>query len=319
MLRLLLPLALLAALPLRADPLPQGDFMLGTYIWPDTLLPRYVELQTADDRIDITLSSALPLDFKACDDDGDCLFSTHAATLRGTVEDGKLVISDTQMDPDAVIDPSAQQHAGLPDWALYTGSLVTRLHGASYAATDFGFTLTSGGTTLAFYRGDAAAFAAARAIPIIFELSIVQMAHCEVRSIVPLLQGAPTDDTRRFRNTLGVLARQVDMQNMARALSPLDQASDATNRPRSKHALIDARLPSLIAGLTSDLEPPYADAFWDQLGATLFRDNRAAYDMAIDGYGLALDDAVAFYRHLRAHVAEISAETVCADPSFGFR
>lgn len=310
---------LLAALPARADQLPQGDFMLGAHVWPDILLPRYTTLHIEGDRLDLAFSSPLPLDFEACEESGDCIFETHAASATATLEGGRLTLADVVLDPQARIDPSLKKRSGVSDAEVYTVPLIASIGGARLDETQTGFTLDDGSRTLTFYRGSPTAFAAARAIPVAFELSIAGMAGCEVGQIVPrFLVAAPDAAQTRMLNVLGVLAIMLEQSNHVRALeAPGVDRSEAEQR-EARIARMRASLPAFIASFTRDSDPPLVEAFWEGAGKAVFDGDRADFDSALAAFGPGLDDAIAFFRHVSRNPDRISVEAFCADATLGF-
>lgn len=311
--------ALLLTGPLRADILPQGSFLLGTYIWSDKLLPRYVSLTIDGNTLSLDFSSPLPLDHDACDSEGDCIFRTRAATAQLLLQDQRIVLTEVDIDQNARIDPSAERHAGYPAHDIYTWPLVSMLQGALLSETPTGFRLDTGGLQLDFYRADQVAQNAAQAIPVVFELSIRRMAGCEVRSIAPLfLNPSPNVREQRFLNVLHGLVHQMALDQEGRRLTPYQGNPSPEQMARGRMVAMAMRLPAMMANFHPDPGSAFVEPFWDRVGKKAFKDDRAAYDTAIVGYGAGMSDLVEFYRHLRAINPEITAETVCADPSVGF-
>ena len=49
---------------LRAETVPQGQFMLGTYVWSDKLLPRYATLRIDGTALTLSFSAEYPLNYE---------------------------------------------------------------------------------------------------------------------------------------------------------------------------------------------------------------------------------------------------------------
>ena len=317
-LRGLTPVALLAATPLMAEPLPQGDFMLGTHIWPDDQLPRYATLHIKGETLDIAFSSAMPIDVLACKEKGDCRISAHAATMRATLEDGLVTLTDITLDDTAHVDPHLEETTGQSAATYYTSPLITLLNRAQLSPTETGFTLDFGAGTLDFYRGDETAFTAARYLPILYDQSAHALAGCEVRSILPMLQSPPQSGSEKRRHALlSAIAFLGDLEQKLLAL-PTDPYDPV--QPKDRLALfLTLSLPSLIAIPGEPGEGLDLEAFWGTKGRKVFKDDRAGFDAAVASWGDNLEPLVAFLRRMRDAPTEVTPKAICADPLLGFR
>jgi len=302
-----------ATLPLRAEPLPQGEFMLGTYIWPEIVLPRYATLRIEGEEVSVEFSYPLPLDFIGCEERGACAFHSVAAIAQASLEDGVVRIDGIEEAADAVIDPDLLQRYGQPDHQFYTYPLFGLLHRASVQLSETGFELEGAGGTLEFFRLEGMAQEAAMVLAITHGASITEMAHCDVRQIVPMFL-RPDTDPRVF----SVLAGFIHQWKLTRARGPLN-IDDLTPEEMKRRTLrqVASSLPSYAAAFAPEPGSAFREVFWDTLGQNVFEGDRAAYDSILAGYGDGLDELVAYHRRLKAAEPVVSAKALCADPFLG--
>ncbi|QDC07789.1 hypothetical protein FHY55_00365 [Oceanicola sp. D3] len=309
----------LAALPGRADAPPQGSFMLGSYIWPEHVLPRSVVLTFEGEQMQLHFLYPLPLDHAACDREGVCEPRVQAATATARIDAGKLVLEAFEIDRDAAIEPSTVTHVGMPQDAVYTNFAISFLQMARFAPNAHGFTLDSAGTTLEFFevRGDDAL--AIAALPVIFEQSIAKMAGCEVRALAPLLaETEPTEKEARFQRVVRGFGTSLDYDFAARRAAP--RMAEPTEEERMQAAKLRAAsgLPGMVAGIFRTSEDGGVDEFRAQMGLKMFRDDAEAFDAVVAAYGEALPDMIAFLRYVPTVPDRLNVDGLCADPSLGF-
>ncbi|UYV37541.1 hypothetical protein N4R57_21905 [Rhodobacteraceae bacterium D3-12] len=309
----------LFAAALRADPLPQGQFLLGTYVWPDSILARYTVLSIQGDTLVLRFSYPLPLNFQACERGENCIYDARAATAQLALTGDTLTLSNVEIDTDAPIEPSAEKYTGKPAHALYTTPMLALLNNATLHSTPTGFQLNTGALKLDFYRADDTAIAAAQSLPITHSLSIARLAACEVRAIAPLfLNPSPNADEQRRLNVLTGFVQQLKLEQKTHALNPiLGKPSDA-DKARAKRISLTMRLPVFAAGLFPDPGEPFVEPLWEKPGKAMFNQNRAAYDAALGGYGNGLNDLVEYYRYMRKSAPKPTIQEVCDDPLLGF-
>ncbi|MGR3792858.1 hypothetical protein [Vannielia sp. SX4] len=317
--QLLAATLLLAALPLRADPPPQGSFMLGSAIWPDHVLPRSVRLAFEGEAMELHFVHPLPLDFEACDTTGICESTVQAATATARVDGGKLVLENIEIDESAAIEPSTMKYLEIPQDRIYTAFVISLLQQAGFAPTETGFTLTSAGTPMEFYAVSAEDALTIASIPVVFEQSIAQMGGCEVRALAPLLAKAePTAGEARFIRVLGGFRTMLDYDFAARRAAPFKADLTDAQREEGDKLRSAAKLPAMIGNIFQTPEDGGIEEFRADMGLRMFWDDREALDAAIAAYGEALPDMVAWYRHLRGVGGRVDVATICADPSLGF-
>lgn len=306
--------AFLAA-PAFADPLPQGAFLLAAQPAPDFVLPRYVTLRIAGERMELVYSSPLPLDFEACDRGDGCIFSATGATATATLSEGRVNLTDIVFETDAPLDPSLPG----PAHEVYVTPILGGLQGAILTETPGGFTIDTGTETWVFHALDAAQQAQVMAVPLFYELSIHALDGCEVAALAPLLQSDdPSPGAARFRAALASIAVSVEIAKELRVIAHRDADPQGIDRDVADRLLRLTILPMILSMSDPAGGPTLADAGWAGQGSGLFAGDRAAYDAALAEYGTDIDAHVALLRHLRETSPRITPETVCADPSLGF-
>ncbi len=310
-----LALACAGAFPSAADDLPQGEFLLAAQIVPDEFLARYVTLAIEGDRIDVILSSRLPLDYEACmQDQLACVYRQIAATARAALDGGELQLQDVAIQTDAVIEEQFRHDA--PLYTLITEPLVEVLEKTQFTPTDTGFTLTANGTSLPFYRATTQAQQAIMVFPFMMEMSIRTLGGCEVAAIAPQFEAGGT----AFTDALLAATRVHDLVREADALAPITRDVSAEDEQRASRLNRIASLPQMLAFATDPgpLEPRVEALWTDGPGAAMFNNDRQAFDEAVAGFGSELEPLVGFLTHLRTSGAQPTAEAACGDPSFGF-
>ena len=314
--RLILALMSLAlAAPLHADPLPQGEFLLGTYIWPDAALPRYATLRVDGAALTIELSSALPLNPTECDTTGNCIFGDDLVTAQADVVDGVVRLTSVDVDADAVIDDGPDY----PTHALYAVPLLAGIEAASVSDAPNGFTLTSGLGTIYFYRADAEARAAVQAYPMGLSLSIRQLAGCDVRNLAPLFSRPDlTEGEVMFRDVLRgmAVATQIDAERR-RAAPPLGDR-DTVDQNLVRSLQFAGMIPTFMSFEPTPEGQDPVEVFWSDTGQSMFEGDRAGFDAAVARYGDTLLPLVGFFRHMRGEGVNTDAATQCTDLSLGF-
>lgn len=293
--------------------------MLGSFIWPEHVLPRSVVLTFEGERMTLEFVHPIPLDYEACDREGICETRVQAATATARIDAGKLVLDRFKIDRAAAIEPSTETHLGMPQDAVYTNFAISFLQMARFAPSDHGFTLNSAGTTLEFFevRGDDAL--AIAALPVIFEQSIAQMAGCEVRALAPLLaKDAPTDREARFQRVVRGFGTSLDYDFAARRAAPRMAAPTEAQMVQAAKLRAAFRLPSMVAAIFPTPAEGGLAEFRARIGMKMFDEDAEAFDAAVAAYGEALPDMIAFLRHVRTVSERLSVEAICADPSLGF-
>lgn len=303
----------LTALPLHADSLPQGDFMLGTFILPDTLAPLYMTVTINGTQLSVELSSASPLNHSACEATGTCVYAVNTATA--TVESDGLSFTLTNVDtsPDFPIEIRDERAAH----TAYTETLLDAMHDSALLETDYGFSLISGAGPLEFFATDAAAGDAIRAYAFSLNESIRSLGGCEVRGIAPLF--SRSDLTAReqvFRDALRGFSHATDLDQQRRSLrgSLGEDALLGNDEVTAFSLAID--LPFMMS--RDPDTPDVVEQFWDGFGAILFRDDREAFDAAIAGYGDTIVPLVTVSRHFRESGFAVLGITPCFSLSSQF-
>ncbi len=315
---LLAALALLAC-PASAADLPQGSFLLGTYIWNEAVLPRSVLLTFEGAEMRLAFVHPLPLDFEACDTEGICDTSVEVLTASAVIDEGRLVLDDIELDEDAAIEPTVAEHVGLPqDW-LYTNYAFGFLQMAEFTETANGFQVGQEDARVDFYRVAPEDVLSIIALPVVFEQSIAQMAGCEVRALAPLLaKPDPTPAEARFAAVVRGFGTSLDFDFQARRLTPFKGTPSEADELAAAKLRAAAWMPGRIAGLFRTPEEGGVEEFRQGIGLKMFRDDAEALDAAIAAYGAALPDMVAYFRHVPTVAERLDVEGLCADPSLGF-
>ena len=305
-------LACLTALHAAADPLPRGQFLLGTFIWPETALPLYTTLLVEGDVLRIELSSVMALNITECDTTGDCIYSVDIISAKAEVQDGILRLSNIEIDTD----PALDWREDLPAHMLYATPLLALIDGARVTETPGGLTLTSASGALQFYHTDAEARAAIRAYPFALDASIRTMAGCEVRGLAPLF--TRDDLTARERDFTGALrgfAVGAQINALREQADPWQGDPNLVDDDLVRSLSRAGAIPNLIAFSATDPDVDPVEVFWADLGQSLYDEDRATFDADLARYGDTLDPLIAFLRHLQT--ADIPSN-VCGDLSVGF-
>ncbi|MBF9043455.1 hypothetical protein HKCCE4037_08960 [Rhodobacterales bacterium HKCCE4037] len=300
----------LAATPSAAQPLPDGEYMLGTYIWPDTHLPRYVTLLVYDPYLSIEFSSAIPMNSEVCAETGGCWYSVIGASARVDAASGTLDLSEIGISLEAARLLDDGGHG-----AAYIEPLLALIDGATIAETDTGLTLTQSGQTLEFFETDADTRDAIRAYPITMNVSIIDMGFCDVRTLAPLLM---RDASTPFANVLQGMAHQAGLQHQIEQLGFYGTDVQPEVRELVFPIQRSARMPNMLAARGFDATPTGIDAFWEDMGDALYRGDRAAFDATMAGYGDSFTPLIDFMHHLRDIGGPAPEDQVCDDLSFGF-
>jgi len=305
----------MSALPLSADPLPQGSFVIGSYLWQEGQVPRTISLDIQGNDLTLILSSGIALDWALCDQEGDCIYETIAATATASVEDGRLVLTDIQIDEDAVIDPGAPE----PTHQTYTARAIGTLQGARFAETDIGFSLDTGVFTMPVFSASSEVRWAIEAYPLAMEISIVQLATCEIRALAPLFSRSDLSaGEAAFRDAVTGFGHLRSLEAARIRQSPVGAGLTEDSLETGRILSLAMALPALISYADGPLGPDLIEAFWASSGQPMFRNNRVEFDNVVAGYGDTLMPLVAFLRHIRDTTPDFSAPASCADPSFGF-
>lgn len=303
----------LTTLPVHADTLPQGEFMLGTYIWPETVLPRYATLLVDGENLSLELSYALPFNIDTCDFDGICNHAVIAATAQASVEDGELRLSNVEIG--AEIPPDIWTDGMLAEG--YADMLLGAIQGAPLMVGPDTFTFATDQGPVIFFETDATMRDAIRAYPVTVELSIIALDGCEVRNIAPLFTRTDLPAPQaHFRDALSGMARFVDNAQQLDRLSyiTVDLATrDDALFNRHMQANI---LPRMLATSSVDLND--IEAVWADVGGIFFNDDRIAFETAISFYGDTLAPLVDFMRYQNETGYEWFHDAACDDLSFGF-
>ncbi|MEJ6393694.1 hypothetical protein V8J82_10530 [Gymnodinialimonas sp. 2305UL16-5] len=309
---LVLALASAGALPIQAEPLPEGSYILGTYIWGDTHVPRYVTLLVEGDEVSVEFASAGPLAYLACIEERQCHDRIIAAHADVGLQDGALHLSnvDIAAGADAAIDDS-------PNALPYVEPLLAGLDGAAYTQTAEGFRLSTGQGIWDFYEADAPTRDAIRVYAYATNLSISQMAGCEVRQLAQMFMAPdPGADVTRFQNALMGMTYMTALNLELTGLGEASQDPDDSDAALRREVLLRLALPRLLMG------PDTEDPFETRLTAVLAAPPFETWDMTNDEvnalYGGHLDAFVAFQAHIDANPGLLTAASACRDPSFGF-
>ncbi len=314
-LKMALALAIAGACPSWANNLPQGQYMLAAQVMPDEMLTRYVTLSFEADRVDVIVSSLLPLDLQACEADRSaCTYREIVASAVATLSNGEMELSEITINTDAVLEEQFRFDA--PLYTLITEPLLERLSKTRFEETEHGFTLISDGTALPFYSATEEAQNAIMVFPFMMEMSIRTLGGCEVAAIAPMFaqDGAVFPDVLRAQTRVHNLIRQAD------ELDPISREASEVEQAAASAAMRLARLPSMIAFLTDpgDLETRIETLWNEGPGSAMFGDNRSAFDGALDQFGPELGALVDFMTHFRTTGVIPDSESACTDPSFGF-
>ncbi|WP_224813656.1 hypothetical protein [Hasllibacter sp. MH4015] len=303
-----------AALPALADPLPQGEFMLGTYIWPDNVFARYVTLHVEGAALAVEISGGVALNIDECDTTGACIYAANVATATAILENDILRLSDVVIDTDTPLEAANSR----PVREVYTDPVLNGLTGARLTSTDTGFTLSGTAGDWHFFETDAATRDVIRTYPLAFNVSITRMAGCEIRVLAPLFADPdPSEAEARFRLALRGFALGQAFHTELAALAPMFGEPNPDETPRIDVLRIATLLPSLLASMPEDRGDP-AEAAWELFGDGEFADDRAGFDAILAEYGDTLEPLIELLQHVRANDVRPSAGAACTDPSFGF-
>lgn len=312
----------LASLPLHADPLPQGEFMLGSRVWSDEMLPRFATVFIEGTAITLELSSPIPMNIRGCDTSGDCVYSLTAATARAEGDGLNLTISGVDILPappesvwDDIVPPSS-----------YAEHLLGMMDTSTVLETEGGFALTTASGPIEFLRTDADARDAIRAYAIMLDLSINQLGGCEVRGLASLFARDDLSDAETaFIRALSGAVRVDGLSRQIRAIDPFEGTLDQTDE-EAEAAVAQARalrvrsmLPVLLGSMQQGpVAPSSLDPVWNDIAVGLWDGDRERYDADIASYGDTLFPLARFLRHMRTIEGPIRAQTACQDLSFGF-
>lgn len=315
MIRILQTLAamLLATLPLRADPLPQGEFMLGTYLWPDFAYPFRATLSVGDTGVTLGLSRYVPLNFLECNTTGTCLYAITTATARAEVTDGIVILTNIDVSP-----PFTPEVWDDPDpHVIYTSRLLAALQYATLTPTDTGFTLASAQGPTTFVYTTPQAQAAINAFACTQGISMQSLLGCDVRQLAAMFIRTDLNVGEQvFRDALRGMADVWDLIAQRAALDPM--LSEPHPEDEAELDALDAVIAiRIIFRAMPDVADPL-EAAWDGPGRDIFRDDRAAFDAAIASYDGTLLPLVAFMRHTSDMPSLSTNPRPCDDLSFGF-
>lgn len=315
MIRILMVLCLMAV-PLRADPLPQGDFMLGSSFWSPDLFGHYVTLRIDGTQMTVELSNPVMMNDTVCMETGVCTHVVDVATAQ--LEGDGLTLNLTNVDifsdlSEAVWSPRVPVQA-------YAEPLLAALRDSAVLETDDGFALTTASGPLQFFRTDAATREIIRAYPLELEVSIRDLAGCEVRELAVFLSRddlSPAEET--FRLSLQGFAHMWRLRAERAALDPLMGERDPANQAALDTLTLRSLLPQLLA-LSPDgpMAPGAIETIWSDFGRNIYPNNRTEFDAEIASYGDVLVPLAAFRAHVDGSSVPIIAQNACTDFSFGF-
>ena len=305
-------LAVAGATLLCADTLPDGEYMFGGYLWPQSHLPHYVTVITQAGTSRLEFSSTLPINLGECVEGGLCLYQHAPVTFRADVSNGTVQLFDVAIEPDA--DATLDYR----DLSLrYIGPFLAYLQNADVGFFDTGFTVTNLGLTHSFFATSAIGRSAIRAYPPLVGRTAYDLRGCAVHALAPSLQ--EPDLTDPFVRTLFA-------QGWASRLNaPYRFAVSGDGRPEDPE-LQDFEFWSgirMFIGVsrhfdTSQIEQEI-EGFWSRRGETILGGDRAAFEAILGGFGTGLADWIRFGQHVFDDATETSAQAVCADPTLGFR
>lgn len=304
----------LIALPLHADTVLRGSYMLGTYIWPETELPRYARLGIYyGDDVRLELSYALPLDTHGCNMTLRCEYDVDVARARVNMEDGTFQLSE--IDTGFYVSRFVWADGMLAD--EYAELLLGMIQDAPMTVTPHRVTFETAEGPVEFYEANSLAQDAIRAYPIAQGLWIGGMAFCEVRNIAPLFTRTDLSDAEEtFRDALVGMAHQVSVEQQIDMINP----SPIVDYPRDEAritALTQIRmLPDFLA--SGGHEIVYDGDVWDAAGSTLFQNDGDAVREALDVYGNTLGPLVSFLTYQLSIGADGQVDRPCDDLSLGF-
>ncbi len=315
-LRLSLALAFAGALPVLAEPLPQGHFMAAPYLADDTLLPRYIALEVAGTDLEMGFLSAIVLNFEACEASQICDLRVAAATAEAEIIDQNLALKDVDILADIGID---EPRFG-PPHLRYTAPLMAAMDGATVAITPDGFDIGVANDVISFYRAAPDVQAAITAYAVAMELSIRSLGGCDVAILAPLFAAPdPTGAEVMFLNALRAMATQIDIEGQNRTIGDAALDPEDPNHDQAHLLFAAGALPNYLALATDPgpLQDRLAQVF--EIGPfTRFADDPQALEAVLVRYDGTLADLVAFYDHIGATRPDITSEAACADPSLGF-
>lgn len=303
----------LSVLPLHANTLPQGAFMLGTYALSDLLVPRYMTVVVEDSALTIEVTSPIPLNHLECDTSGDCVYAVTSVTAQ--IDGDGMSVTLTNVDiaadfPDEIWDD-------LYPHTAYSGPLLTALHDSTPVETTHGFTLTTAQGPLEFFRVEPDTRDTIQSYAMGLNLSMRLMAGCEVRGIAPLFSRTDlTPGEVQFREVLRGFSHQAALNRESGSLRPFRAEHDPANDLRVQQIMMESMLPNFMTFVPEG--PDLEDRVWDEVARNAFREDRAAYDAAIANYGDALRPLSAFIRHMQTLDQSTLADRVCDDLSLGF-
>lgn len=316
---LLTPLFSLGS-PASGAPLPQGEFLLGTYIWPEKALPRYLRLRIEGERIELHFFSPSALDWQACDETGDCQATALGGVANAQLISGLVSLAEIEIDQSAPLDPMMPEHFGKPAHEVYTEAVMDALSGAVYSETVHGFRVTGRENALDFYAVPPDSWDLFNGYAEAMAQSIVSMAFCDVRALAPILNNpAPSAQVQRFIHALEVMRTGWQTHLEGRRVAPYKAELTAAQEAEAKQLQLTRVLPGLLASLTpegQDLDP---EQFWADTGHKIYKQDRAAFEADLARYGPGLADWMAFNRYLaQTRTSSPKVAEVCADPSLGF-
>ncbi|GAB5448586.1 hypothetical protein [Gymnodinialimonas sp.] len=308
----LITAALLLANPTAADTLPQGRFMLGSYIWPEGAIPYNATLQIEGAGIAISLSSARALNLSECDATGDCIYTLPIATAQGSSDSLSLTLSDVALMPT----PESLWSDSMPT-SVYADQLISALHDTAILTEDHGFSVLSSFGPLHFYNVDTGGQEAINAYPLHMEMSRRDLAHCDVRQIAPLFTRSDLSPGEvAFRDALRGMAYRWALSAKIDTLVPLyDTLGPAVLEETD--ALAQAALLPVLLALEPE-GPTVIEQFWEGPGRARLDDQRPAYDAMVAQYGGTLVPLADFLRHLAQNDAPRRVQPPCDDLSFGY-
>lgn len=313
---LITAVACLTALQASADPLPQGDFMLGTPIWAEDWMPIYATVFVDGTEIRIELSSVIAFNDLECSTTGQCVYVFDVATAQAEGDGPSLTISGINIAPTP---PESIWDDRIPP-AAFAERLLGLMNIASARETTDGFALTTAAGPVQFFRADADARDAIRAYAVALEISIRELAACEVRGLAPLLASDDASAAEAvFRQAIRGFAHLEDIRRQSNAANPFLGDAAQIDEERVRALAMRGLLPNMLAlmydGPLTDAAP---DAAWESVAEGLWNGDRAVFDADIAGYDGNLLPLAAFLRHLSAIDTPIRAQTACPDLSFGF-
>ncbi len=306
-----LALASAGAFASAADELPQGHFMAAPFFADDTLLPRYIALEVDGAHLALSFFSQITFDHEACESQQVCEHRLLAASADAELEDGRLVLKEVDIDTEVGLDVP---RFGSPH-LRYTAPLLEAMQGATFSETDWGYDLRFGDNTLSFFRATPNAQDAIAAFAVAMNLSIRNLAGCEVSSLAPLFDDpAPSEAQALFRSALMGLELQADLLHQTEAIG--DTFAMEEDDPRVDEYRRLQRIgmaPQLLAFTTS----PDA-TLTDRLSQLLENEAGPAFEQQdTEFYGPHLPAMVALFDYFQTS-PEINATAACTDPSFGF-